>query len=185
MWSFSYTKTYLLKDARLGDNKQIESYERKERKTREDLTYLRTNKLTLLKTGAYTPDDFLTEENKLNNELMTVQEEKQLSDVSMHEVMKDVVKLSELLKDTAIYYSLANSTEKEQITRVIFSELSVSETTFDFSCKNGFQAFESRFTAVCGPMGWLSELGKWGSEIGFSIKSLEAMTQTPRSTRGC
>ena len=131
-------------------NKQIESCDRREKRIREDLTYLRTNKLTLLKTGVYSPDDFLVEENKLNNELMGIQEEKQVSDISMHEVIKDIVKLSELLKDTGVYYSFVDSREKEEITRVIFSELFVSENTFNFKCKNGFQALESRFNAVCG-----------------------------------
>lgn len=131
-------------------NKQIESYNRREKKVRDDLTYLRVNKLTLLKTGVYTPENFLEEENKLNSELMVIQEEKQVSDISMHEVIKDVVKLSELLNDVDGSYSFADSAEKEEITRVIFSELYVSENTFDFRCKNGFQSLESRFNAFCG-----------------------------------
>ncbi len=104
---------------------------------------------------------------------MGIQEEKQVSDISMHEVIKDVVKLSELLEYVDGCYSFANSTEKEQITRVIFLELSVSENTFSFSCKNGFQALETRLNAVCGPLGWLSELLINKEDIKISVRDLD------------
>ncbi len=131
--------------------KEIEKNDRRKRKLREDLTYLRTNKLTLLKTGAYSPEDFLMEENKLNDELLAIQNEEQASDISMHEVVKDVVKLSELLKDAEVYYSFAETAEKEQIARIIFSELSLYENTLKYKVKNGFAALESRFVASCDP----------------------------------
>ncbi len=68
-----------------------------------------------------------------------------VSDVSMQETVRDAVKLSELLKDALPTYSYAQPHEKEQIIRVIFSELTLSENTLDYKCRKGFQALASRF----------------------------------------
>lgn len=132
-------------------HKEIEQYERRKKKIREDLAYLRSNKLSLLKTGVYSPENFLEEENKLNNELTDIQTAEQTSDASMHEVIKDIVRLSELLKNAGLYYSFADSREKEQIMRVIFSELSISGNTLKYKCKNGFLALQNRFNVVYDP----------------------------------
>lgn len=69
----------------------------------------------------------------------------------MHETMKDVQKLSELLKDVIPYYDFAKPHEKEKIIRVIFSELYVSKNTLNYKCKKGFECFENRFVALCDP----------------------------------
>jgi hypothetical protein len=69
----------------------------------------------------------------------------------MHETMKEVQKLSELVKNVAPYYQFAKAYEKEQIVRIIFSELSVSQNTLNYRCKKGFEAFENRFLAICDP----------------------------------
>ncbi len=130
--------------------KEIEQNDRRKKKVREDLTYLRTNKLTLLKSGVYSPEAFLDEENKLSNELVTFQDAEQISDIAMHEVIKDIIKLSELLKNGYEYYKLANSEEKAEMVKVIFSELSLSENTLGYKCRNGFEALQSRFIADCG-----------------------------------
>jgi site-specific DNA recombinase len=144
------TDVALLENKRL---KEIDALDRKKRKIREDLTYIRTNKLTLLKTGAYSPEAFLEEENNLNAQLIAIQNEEQASDISMHATIKDILKLSELLKNAYLYFSLATSTEKEQIMSVIFSELSLSGNTLKYKCKNGFAALESRFTSSHDPTG--------------------------------
>ena len=71
----------------------------------------------------------------------------------MHEVIKDLVKLSELLKDGYKWYDSADSREKEEIIRIIFSELFVSGNTLTYQCKNGFKPLQSRFNTVCDPIG--------------------------------
>jgi site-specific DNA recombinase len=149
-------------DARLGTdialleekrNKDIEKVERRKKKIREDLAYIRSNKLSLLKTGVYTPEALIEEESKLNEELTVLQGQEQASDVAMHETMKEVQKLSELVKNIVPYYKFATPTEKEKIVRIIFSELTVSENTLGYKCKNGFECFESRFAALGDPTG--------------------------------
>ena len=129
--------------------KELDKVERKKKKVREDLAYIRSNKLTLLKTGVYTPEGLIEEEEKLNDELSELQNAEQASDVAMHETMKEVQKLSELIKNVAIYYQFAKPHEKEQIVRVIFSELYISQDTLQFKVKKGFEAFENRFVALC------------------------------------
>lgn len=129
--------------------KELDKVERKKKKVREDLAYIRSNKLTLLKTGVYTPEGLIEEEEKLNDELSELQNAEQASDVAMHETMKEVQKLSELIKNVAVYYQFAKPHEKEQIVRVIFSELYISQDTLQFKVKKGFEAFENRFLAVC------------------------------------
>lgn len=133
--------------------KELDKVERKKKKVREDLVYIRSNKLTLLKTGVYTPEGLIEEEEKLNDELSELQNAEQASDVAMHETMKEVQKLSELIKNVAVYYQFAKPHEKEQIVRVIFSELYISQDTLQFKVKKGFEAFENRLLAVCDPTG--------------------------------
>lgn len=132
-------------------NKTLDQLERKKKKIREDLSYIRSNKLSLLKTGVYSPEALLEEENKLNDELISLQGEEQVSDIAMHETMKDVQKLSELVKDVVPYYNFANPYEKEKIIRVIFSELSISQNTLNYKVKKGFECFENRFVALGDP----------------------------------
>ncbi len=142
------TDIALLDEKRMS---QLEVAERRKKKIREDLAYLNKNRLSLLKTGAYTPEKLAAEETGLNAELVALSEAEIVSDVSMQETVREVVKLSELLKNSMSYYSFANPQEKEQIIKVIFSELTLTENTLEYQCKNGFKALASRFVALGDP----------------------------------
>jgi site-specific DNA recombinase len=96
----------------------------------------------------YSPEGLMEEETNLNSELTILQNEEQNSDIAMHETMKDIQKLSELLKNVVPYYDFANTQEKEKIIRIIFSELSISQNTLNYKCKKGFECFENRFLAL-------------------------------------
>ena len=137
----------LLEEQRL---KQTEIHERKKKKIKEDLGYLQTNKLNLLKTGVYSPEAIIEEENNLKNGLIQLQNEEVASGVSMAEVINNTIKLSELLKTLHLYYENANHTEKDTIIRFVFSELNIFQTTLIYKCENGFQALKSRFFTPCG-----------------------------------
>jgi DNA invertase Pin-like site-specific DNA recombinase len=154
--------------------KELDLNDRRKKKLREDLTYLRTNKLQLLKTGVYAPEMLLQEENTLNTELAGLQETEAISDVSMHAVMEDVLKLSELLKTGSALYAFAKSPEKERFIKIIFSELSISENTLQYKCKNGFQALENRFLLIGDPTTWLSELLGLAQRIRTSLDELRS-----------
>jgi|TARA_B100002003_G_C14058515_1_gene509630 hypothetical protein len=174
-------------DARIGTDisileekrrKKLEINERKKKKIRDDLTYLRSNKISLLKSSVYTPESFLEEENKLNAQLSELHGQEQTSDEAMHETVKEVIKLSELIKNVVPYYRFANPREKERIIRIIFSELHVSQNTLDYKVKKGFEPFKSKSVAFCDPNGWLSELLGYRDYIAVSIKELEAVGTT-------
>jgi site-specific DNA recombinase len=137
--------------------KELEEYERRKKKVIEDLAYLRGNKLSLLKAGVYSPESFIEQENKLDAELATIQDAERISQASMNKAVKNLVGLSELLKDGSNCYSFADSLKKERIAHTIFSELSISGNILIYQCKNGFKALQSRFNSSCGELAWLSE----------------------------
>jgi site-specific DNA recombinase len=161
MSTLSFTEDELVEmEAKLGTDivlfeekrlKAIDIMERKKKKVREDLAYLRGNKLSLIKTGVYTPESYVEEDNRLDSELISLQNQEQASDIAMRETMKDVWKLSELIKDVVPYYGIAKPHRKEEIIRVIFSELYVSQNSLSYSLKKGFECFENRFKAICDP----------------------------------
>jgi hypothetical protein len=130
--------------------KELSQMERKKRKVREDLAYLRENKLPLLRSSVYTPESFLTEENKLNEELTKLGNEENASDLAIHEVVKDIILLSELLKDAYVYYVYAKQEEKKEIIQKIFSELTLSGDTLKYKCINGFKLLEKPIRAYGG-----------------------------------
>ncbi len=119
--------------------------ERKKKKIREDLGYLRTNKIPLLKSRVYTPKEYVAEEEKLEAQLSARKDSEDVSDVAVRETMKDIEKLSELY---------------------------VAQDALQYKVKKGFEAFENRFVAVCDPLGWLSELSFVSHQIRLTISSL-------------
>ncbi len=151
----------------------IDNIERQKKRIKEDLAYLVSNKLSLLKTGVYSPEDLHEEEIKLTDQLIRLQNEKQVSDLEIRENMKDVIKLSELIKNLIPYYNFANPLEIDQIIRIIFSELTLSQNTLNYKCKKGFSCFENRFLAVCDPIAWLSEVSINAKLIKDNIQTLE------------
>ena len=137
----------ILEDKR---KKDIEQIDRKKRKIREDLTYLRENKLSLLRSSVYSPENFLKEELELSKKLDELNNQEQASDTAIHEVIKDIVLLSELLKDAYLYYLCAKPDEKKEIILKIFSELTLSGETLKYKCKDGFRLLEEPRFAYCG-----------------------------------
>ncbi len=113
------------------------------------MSYLQKNKLDLLRSGVYSPESYLQEEQRLNTELISLQDHDDVSNASLPAVIKDVLILSELLKTGSSYYEFANSDEKAEIVKIVFAELSLSDSTLQYKVRNGFKALESRFASVC------------------------------------
>lgn len=132
-------------------SKELEQIERRKKKLREDLSYMRSNKLSLLRNNVYSIDDYLKEEKQIDDELERLTRSERLSDVKMSDVVKDAIKLSELLKDAYLYYSNAKPHEKQDIIRIIFSELKYSSKGLEYKCKNGFLPLQNRFETICDP----------------------------------
>lgn len=157
-------------------NKQ-EERERRKKKVREDLAYLRENKLSLLKSGVYSPEGLRDEENRLETELSQIEDAERTADASAQELLQQTVKLSELLKYGSAYYKFADFRQKERFAGIIFSVLFFSGNTLVCQCKNGFKALESRFRFVCAQTEWLSELLINQSLIKLSIEELITILQ--------
>ena len=132
-------------------HKSLNVVERKKKTIRENMAYLRSNRLSLLQSGVYTPQTFMDEEQKLEADLNQLKTDEEVSDVAMRDLMKDVVTLSELLKNVVPVYDFANPHEKEKIVKVIFSELFIAQDTLIYKVKKGFETFDDRMSAICDP----------------------------------
>lgn len=147
--------------------------ESKKRKLRESLKYLRANKMSLLQARVFTPEAMFEEEAKLEAEILELISDEHTSEVAMIETIKETVKLSELLKNVEKYWDFAEIEEKEEITKIILSELSISENTLYYKVNSGFKALEKRFISVSDLTHWMSGAFKYRFEIQKTIIKLE------------
>lgn len=146
--------------------------ERKRRKLSEDLSYLRGNRIDLLRSGVYTPESYVAEEERLLREQAEMGEEMSIPDIDLREAMADATKLSELLKRLTLYYEEAISPDKEDIVRCLFSELTMSDQTLAYSLKSEFQVLEKRDVVSSAPDAWLSELVRDREQIKQAVVTL-------------
>lgn len=166
------TEIALLEERR---SREMGQNERQKKKLREDLAYLRSNKLVLLRTGVYTPEVLTQEEDRLDIELHELHTSEQISDEAMHATMKDVVKISELIKNLTQLYIFGKLPEKTEIINSIFSELYVSSKTLKYKARREFEYLENRFNAMGAPLAWISELSRRDNDLKSAIKILERL----------
>ena len=129
----------------------IEQIERTKKRIRDDISYLNANRIHLLKSGVYTPEGLVAEGERLQSELTALQVAESTSDEAMAELMKEIVILSELIKNVVPVYDFAKPHEKENIARVIFSELYIAKDMLDYKVKKGFEPFADHLSAICDP----------------------------------
>lgn len=125
---------------------------------RSDLTYLEDNRLSLLKSGVYTPEQLIAEQDRLNKEIGEKGSEEIVDDASLSEMIDDTVKLSELVKSVAEYYEKGKSDIKERIARIIISELRVAGNTFDYIAETAFAPLKARSVLTSAQNHMYSEL---------------------------
>ncbi len=147
----------------------------KKKKLSADLAYLSDNRLPLLKAGVYTPEAYVVEETRLNRELLALSQHKNTASPDHQELAQSLLSVSELLKNVAVAYSNSKSHEKDGIVRTIFSELTLSENTFDYQCTKGFKPFSDRFVPGSDLTVWLSELMHHAHEIQESITLIKEL----------
>lgn len=155
--------------------REQEQAQRRLRKLHEDLGYFQNNRLELLKTGVYSPESFVAEEQRLQTAIDDASEAKPASPTDINETMQSATKLSELLKNLTGYYELANSPEREAIARCLFSELSMDQNTFEYSLKSEFNALKREGVRFGAPNLWLSELPRHRADIENGIQLLETL----------
>ncbi len=118
--------------------------DRQIRKLQEDIAYLKSNKLSLLKTGVYSPEELIKEENRLQEAYINLTNQNVSKVEELKDDIKGIQKLSKLLSRMPLYYKFGTISEKEALIGLIFSELLISENGLIYKCVNGFEAFENR-----------------------------------------
>ncbi len=131
--------------------KELSKIERKKKTIRENISYMTSNRLVLLRAGAYLPEEYNLELMQLHADLKYLQDEEQSSDEAMMELVQDVVKFSELIRNVAIIYDFATTHEKDQIGRILISELYIDDKSVSFQPKEEIKSFFNRNNAVCDP----------------------------------
>jgi hypothetical protein len=61
-------------------HKSLNVVERKKKKIRENMAYMRSNRLSLLQSGVYTPETFVQEEQKLEDDLKQLKTDEEVSE---------------------------------------------------------------------------------------------------------
>ncbi len=167
------------------ENERIEKLQKqagKKKRLKEDLSYLKDNKLTLLKTGVYTPESYVEEETRVQNELIIAKTKEEVTDMSIAQTLRNVLKLSELLKNLTNLYDFGDLYEKERIIKLVFSELTILQNDVMYQCKNGFSVLQNRLVPNCAPNKWLSELSCYSNALKQSITSAELYTKSKEDT---
>jgi site-specific DNA recombinase len=125
-------------------NSELADLERERKRLYADLDYLKKNRITLLRTGATTAEEYAKDvvqhekELKLNAEKMDIYREAE------HEMLKYVLTFSELVKGMSEYYKYALDSEKKDLLTQVFTELIFVDSEFQFTPKEGFLALFRR-----------------------------------------
>lgn len=125
-------------------NTELEDLERERKRLYGDLDYLKKNKITLLRNGVSTAEEYAKDVLKLENELKLNEEKMAVYREAEHEMLKYVLTFSELVKGLAEYYKHALDSEKQEILSQVFTELVYFDSQFQFVPKDGFSALFQR-----------------------------------------
>ncbi len=152
--------------------KAEEQRNRQKARIREDLAYLHSNQLALLKSGVYTPESLTKERNRLECEMDELQDQNDVSLAAMRDLVDDVLKISELLNMALNLYDLAKPTEKEEIGKTLVSELLIDQNIFEYGPQTGFAPLFARNCDKSAPKDWFSELQP--AEVAHALDALKS-----------
>jgi site-specific DNA recombinase len=126
-------------------NKELADLHRNHCKILDDLDYLAKDKLSLLRTGIYTPHQILEEEGRLTILLAEVKSKIDACSDSAKAMLDYVIAFSELVKNASEYYIYALDTEKRDLAVQVFSELYIESGELKYVAKYGYDALLRRF----------------------------------------
>lgn len=129
----------------IADKLQTERADRERRRIRiqEDLEYLRDHKVTLLRSDAYSPEEYRQECERLESNLSEIERELELPADLIAEIHHQAISTSELLKNARLWFDLALDKEKHGIVISVFSELVFKDRELaQVSLKKGFAALQ-------------------------------------------
>jgi DNA invertase Pin-like site-specific DNA recombinase len=159
--------------------------DRKRKKIKDDLSYLRSNQLTLLQTGVFTPEALTDERMALEAKLAELDAKNAVSETAMRDLAEQVVKVSELLKSVVLLYETANSAEKELLAKTLVSELLLDQNTVIFRPQIGFEPIFERKVLLCEPSKRLSELCNISIKIANALRHVrDSIVMNKKSKEG-
>lgn len=110
---------------------------RKLDKTLLDLDYLNKEKITLLRLGS-TPEEIKKDQERLLAEIESYKKQLNAHVETAEDLVNFVTTFTELIKNTSLYWKYALDTEKNEIMKIIFSELLISSENKNFVANKGF-----------------------------------------------
>ena len=128
-------------------NKQADDIRLQKNKALENLDYLKKDKLTLLRTGAFTAAEIIQEEGRLQTLLAEYEEKIASFSMSTKAMLEYVISYSELIKHIAFYFGEGLDTEKRDIVIQAFSELFIENGELKYVATEAYQALLERFDA--------------------------------------
>ncbi len=135
-------------------NADIETLQKRQRRIYEDIDYINQNKITLLRTATFTPQQLNDDITRLQQELEDVESLMSAQKESTMEMLQYVITFSELVKNAQLYYKHALDTEKRDVSIQVFSELNFHNGNLaNFKTKEGFSALFNRHLAPVGSEG--------------------------------
>ncbi|EKE07443.1 MAG: hypothetical protein ACD_18C00084G0009 [uncultured bacterium] len=127
-------------------NFELESLHNRKRKIFEDLDYLRDNKISLLRSGVYTGESYVSEIVQMENELKEIAEKEKAHSESAVEMLNYIITFSELVKNAMLYYKYSLDTEKRNTALSVFYELVfVDGNLAEYKTKEGYEALLKRY----------------------------------------
>lgn len=131
--------------ANVGLNKAVTMHDKRradlERtfdRARDDLAYLKRERVTLLRTGAMDPETFASEVQRLELEIQDIGKKLEETKESAEQMLKTILEFSELIKMANLYYEHGLDQERHEILTQVFTELTLSNDEFGFLAKDGY-----------------------------------------------
>tara|TARA_Y100000031_G_C8214489_1_gene382648 strand:- start:965 stop:1603 length:639 start_codon:yes stop_codon:yes gene_type:complete len=117
-------KSGLRKAASMRDE-ALADIERKRKNVLENIDYLKEEKVTILREGVMTPTELNTEREKYKKQLREIDEELKAYMATEEEMLDFVLTFSELIKEASTLYKDTTAQEKQHLTTLVFSELTI------------------------------------------------------------
>lgn len=125
-------------------NAELEDLERQRKRIYADLDYLKSNKIALLRSGAWSVDSYGADVARLEAELDDVHSKMDVFKEAEHEMLQYVLSFSKLVQRAAVYYEYALDSEKQKLIDLAITELTFFNGKFSCTPKGAFQALFSR-----------------------------------------
>ena len=138
-----------LKKVTAQRNKEVEDLHRERKRILSDISYLRDNKITLLRQEVMTPAEWKAETVAITDKLAELESKQQGCSETEADMLDYVLAFSELIKEAASLYGKATDNERHKLTKLIFSELVMKDgKVFKYTAKPEFAVLLQRTEQV-------------------------------------